>query len=127
MAFIVAIMPSSTLTIVAFRLSGTEHTSCLYRHPEHRPSRPKLTQPPSFPTFSWLNQTLPRKHSSRMVMDGWSLLNAATTFWHKGGIAALMVGRGPAARTALVVAGIFAPGTFNGAPMKCASGHVSVS
>jgi hypothetical protein len=126
-AFIVAIAPLSTFTIAACRLSDMEHTSCLYWHSEHRPRRPKLTQAPSFPTFSWPNLTLPHEQSSRMVMDGWSLLNAATTFWHRGGIEALMVGCGPAVCTARGVAGVLAPGTFDRAPTKCALGHVSVS
>ncbi len=43
-AFIIANVLSMTLTIDACRLVGTVQTSCLYWHPEHLPSKPKLTQ-----------------------------------------------------------------------------------
>ena len=69
-AFIIANALSMTLTIDACRLVGTVQTSCLYWHPEHLPSKPKLTQAPSRPTFYWPRRTLPLSHSSKMDMPG---------------------------------------------------------
>ena len=126
-AFIIANVLSMTLTIDACRLVGTVQTSCLYWHPEHLPSKPKLTQAPSRPTLNWLKHTLPLLHSSTMDMPGWSLLKVATTFWHIGGIAALTVGCGPVTRAARGVDGVVGTGTLTGGPRNMASGHVIVT
>ena len=127
MAFIIASALSMTLTIAACRLGATVQTSCLYWQPEHLPSKPKLTQAPSRPTLNWPRRTLPRLHSSKTDMTGWSLLKVATTFWHIGGIAGLTVGCGPVICAAQGVDGVVGPGTLDGGPRNVASGHVIVT
>jgi hypothetical protein len=128
-AFMVAIAPTIALTTSAWRLLATEHTSCLYLHPGHRPRRPKLMQAPGLPILSWLIDTSPRVHKSWRVDVGYSWLNDATIFWQSGGIEKFDVGCGPATvgRPVWVVAGIGAPVNFGGGPKNNASGHVSVS
>ena len=109
-------------------LSDMVNTSCLYLHPRHRPSKPKLRHaPPGSPVLKLVSRTLPRVHRSTMVRDGYSLLRVPTTFWHSGGMAALTVGFFPPPCAARVVAGVFNPGTFTWGPRNSATGHVSVS
>ncbi len=93
--FIVAMACSMAFEMSTCRASPTVHGTWAYVHPGHQPSRPKLEHSPFLLTLTAKNLIPPCLHSSIRVILGYNRVKAATTFWHKGGMAVLMDGFTP--------------------------------